>query len=211
MIVASAFMQYLQPQVFEKSLQDTVDTLKPGGLGMVFGYSAVAGRLLSVDDGYAAHDAPVTFTDPRKKDDPGMTGDAMREWATSLIQDEHTSSDQLQLAIIQARHMLLASDYFAQPELGDFRGDIRRNLQNRLADGKSPREVLGVLVDVMLPFAEDSQRIQDVKVTKDAIIDDLAQRNASVASIRRKRIADEAQGLDAVVIRKHPVAKSKKN
>ncbi len=202
LIVASSFMQYLRPQVFERALQDIVDVLKPGGSFMAFGYATVAGRYLSIDDGYLEIDGPVEFKDPTKTDDELITGDELRAWGTSLLNDAQTTPEQFKSAIDYLQTTMLSSDFYAQPVLGDFRGVIRKRMHDRLAQGESPENLFALVLHTLLPTVEDSERIQKMKEVKDQIIDDVARKNAAVAVVQRKRIPNMEQGLDGILIKK---------
>ena len=208
-IVASSFMQYLRPQVFERLLQDIVDTLEPGGRFMAFGYATLAGRFLSVDDGHAEENYPVVFEDPRNPEGQGVSNVALRAWGDELLTNGATSDEQLIEAIERIQEVMFSSDFYSQPQLGDFRGHISNLLNAGMRKGKTPRATFETLLKKILPDAEANIRIQAIKAEKDKIVDDLAERNAAVASIEHRRIPNEDQGLDAIVIKKHIEGKRK--
>lgn len=209
-IVASSFMQYLHPRVFEGLLEDVIDTLKPGGRFMAFGYATLPERVLSIDDHHVEESRPVVFKDPASPEESGITGDALREWGRSLLADVQVTDGQIIGAIDRLRGILFGCEYYGQAALGDFRGDIKRALQGQLRSGVAPRDLFNTLLQNILPQVEDSERIQEMKRVKDSIIDNLALKNMTVASVEHRRIPNQEQGLDAIVIKKRLAGNQKR-
>lgn len=209
LILASSFMTYLQPQVFELVLRDIVECLEPGGQFMAFDYASIAGKFLSIDDGYAEEDHAEVFKDPKVPDDSGISGDYLRAWGRTLLENGDTTDDQITEAIFTLHKIMLSSDMYLQPHWAGFPEQIRQSYKAQLKGGTPPRVLFLELLDEELPAAEYNLRVERTEKEKNDILDRLAEEYADVASIEHKKAYHRDQAIDGIVIKKRLEGKRK--
>jgi len=209
LILAGSFMTYLRPQVFELVLHDIVERLEPGGQFMAFDYASIAGKFLSIDDGYIEKDHAEVFKDPKVPDDPGISGDDLRAWGKVLLENTDTTDAQLREAIYGLHKIMLSSDIYLQPHWSKFPEKIRQSYIRDLRSGTSPKDLLRELLSEDLLAAEYNLRVERTEKKKNGIIDRLAGEYASAASIERRKVYRGEQAFDAIVIKKRIEGKRK--
>lgn len=181
LVVASNSVSYLSPPVFRGFTMDVIESLKPGGQCLVYGYGEITGDRYCIDEGYEVFDSDdVDFVLNRKK----VSSSAVKEVGRNLESSPLVRDEVISTYILNTFESAYATGAFYPEDEAEVRKGIDEGLRIM-----GPRVMLSNFLNSAFAELEGVVRIKEEKDKKDSILYTLAEQYKDKIAIDKGRRA----------------------